>query len=113
MFRTIICLVACAVCSGCTFSVTGKDGHTHSYILGFGKVETSQAALGGAKTVEISGIGLSVGQLTQFGYFKNFTVQLDPSKDRAVIIINSPEELRNLKQVVANLEEKGLCVLLR
>lgn len=106
----------------CALSVCGCAVVTHEgpnsrdyYIIGFARVRVleTEGTLPKPVAFEITGVGLSVGQVTQLGYFRDFEVHLRPDSNSAVIIVRSKSDLDNLKRVMAELQQQQLCTITR
>jgi hypothetical protein len=101
--------------AGCIYLTDASDTGRSVWILGFARVTlpASSGDLPKPVAFEIVGVGLSVGQVTQLGYFRTFEVRLRPESNSAVIIVRSKSDLANLEHVLAELQQKHLCIVTR
>jgi hypothetical protein len=101
--------------AGCIYLTDASDTGRSVWILGFARVTLpgSDGDLPKPVAFEIVGVGLSVGQVTQLGYFRNFEVRLRPESNSAVIIVRSKAEMAHLERVMTELQKKHLCIITR
>lgn len=107
-------LAACAAMqSACTIVTTSEARTRTVYIFGFArlKVESAADARAAPGVLELTGVGVSLGELIQVGYFRQFEVRLKPGTDSAVVIVRSREEREHLERVLSTLREQNICII--
>jgi hypothetical protein len=102
-------------CPGCIDMRDAGSAGRSVWVFGFARVKLPgvQGDLPKPVVFEIEGVGLSVGEVTQLGYFHKFEVRLRPESNSAVIIVRSKTDLANLEHILGELQQNHLCLITR